>query len=215
MCSLYFELCFGQKTTFPCILELEKPSEFNLAIMEISRDWPRSKNDKVIVKLKKYFVEQCFNNWVHSVWLTIMHLFVWSDNWAIYAECLWSELFSRGVIFDPLKYELVTRGKHFWSLPRESILKWNKYEFRNSFDFSRALSRLSCTDSAKIHDFTVVYSLLCTRCIVYSLKNIVHIANFTMKISKIELWMIVDRFLKEILCMLGGHVLALKQFLKQ
>ena len=44
-----------------------KRSEFNLAIIEIDRDWPRSKNDKVIVELKKYFVEQYFNNWVHSV----------------------------------------------------------------------------------------------------------------------------------------------------
>ena len=38
---------------------------------------------------------------------------------------------------------------------------------------------------------------------------------FTLKISKNKLWMIMDRFLNEILCMLGGHVLALKQFLKQ
>ena len=70
------------------------------------RDWPLSKNDKVIVKLKKYFVEQCFNHWVHSVWYTIMLLFVWSDNWAIYAECLCSESFSRGVILIHLSMSL-------------------------------------------------------------------------------------------------------------
>ena len=41
------------------------------------------KMTKVIVKLKNYFVEQCFNNWVHSAWYTIMLLFEWSDNWTI------------------------------------------------------------------------------------------------------------------------------------
>ena len=114
-----------------------------------------------------------------------------------------------------IHYELVTWGKDFWSLPRESFLKWSKYEFRNSLTFLRVISRLLSSGSVKKDALTVVYSVLYTRCIVYSLKDMVHIANFTMKISKIELWMIVDRFLKEILCMLGGHVLALKQFLKQ
>ena len=151
----------------------------------------------------------------------ILTLWSWICEWTIsfpvhFRNTMITKIDFRFELMPPKDAELNFRGGPWENFSLTSSFKADKGEFELSVSWLlRAISRQISSGSVKLHAFAVVYSVLYTRCIVYSLKDMVHIANFTMKISKIELWMKVDRFLKEILCMFGGHVLALKQFLKQ
>ena len=66
------------------------------AITKISREWHQSKNDKVIVKLKEYFVEQCLSSYVHCY--AHVRMVQLENNWAICDNFLCSESFDEGVL---------------------------------------------------------------------------------------------------------------------